>query len=80
VYFVYRALRKRLLARILLKVLHVVIVTVTICAVIGVYAVLAGIIIRRPIIGIPLTLPVLFATFYLLPRIDLSSLSGGQLS
>jgi hypothetical protein len=80
VYFAYRALRRRLLAKIILKVLRVVIVTVTVCAVIGVYALLAGIIIRRPIIGIPLTLPVLFATFYLLPRIDLSSLSGEQLS
>lgn len=79
-FFVYKAVRRRLLARILLKVLRVVVVMVTICAVIGVYALLVGVIIRRPIIGIPLALPVLFATFYLLPKIDLSPLSGGQLS
>jgi hypothetical protein len=75
-YFVYRALRRHTLIRVVLRVLRVLLVMTTVCGVVFAYALLGGLIVRRPFVGIPVTLPILFASFYLLPKLNLSFLSG----
>jgi hypothetical protein len=72
-YFLNRAIRTGVLKRILLKTAKALLHLLLICGVIAAFALIGGLVVRRPLLGSAVGAAALFAAVYLLPKVKVSS-------
>lgn len=72
-FFIYRAVRKGYMKRVLIKTIRALTLVLLVCAIIAAFFLLGGLILRRPLIGIAAAPILFFSVMYLLPRFKVTA-------